>query len=546
MSEGFDGIIYSTVATRDVTELLLTDSAKIQKEVAGEKGAIPMFTANDVAKTMDKFIVSEWRNTLVEASNDLTITFLDAGHILGASISIIDINGAGKLVYTGDIGHEKSPIMSAPAKLEKTDFLIIESTYGAKQHPQTNPKNQLKQIIHDTYSNKGKVLIPVFAVGRAQEILYILKELYEEKELPNIPVYFDTPLGKEATSLYRHHQNYLRPEFRDSFLSGANPFHFGRLDFIKGYNRSLDVALSDDPCIIIAASGMLSGGRILNHLKTTLEDPASSLVFVGYQAEGTLGREIFDGEKRVEIDEKSYQVKLNIFNIPGLSAHADADGLFSFINSSADVLPKKIFVVHGELDNAEALQRKIIKELRIDTFVPERGYAENFMEREIIKIVEKDVHLDFTPRFVRYGEQELYPFAGVLLKKDNGVHLITEEQFMIVIREEKERFLKKVKAKIDLTEVKTETEEISETTFEALMKYAREGILSKKRARQLIKMLEEEGGDATIAHINALTRKKRLYTTNGEKEEKLRKILVELINYSPQRVHTLFNEIVEM
>ncbi|RLG33181.1 MBL fold metallo-hydrolase [Methanosarcinales archaeon] len=549
VAEGFDGEIYSTVATRDVAELLLKDSAKIQKE-ADESGAgvMPMFTEEDVVQTIDKFSVSEW-NVPVNASEDISVTFLDAGHILGASISVVDISGAGRLVYTGDIGHGRSPIMNAPAKLNNTDFLIIESTYGAKRHPAVNPKESLKQIILDTHANKGKVLIPTFAVGRSQEILYTLKQLYEEKKLPNIPVYFDTPLGAETTSLYRHHQNYLRAEFRSSFLRGENPFHFGRLDFIRGNNRSLDVASSGEPCVVIAASGMLTGGRILNHLKTTLEDPDSSLVFVGYQAEGTPGREILDGKKRVEIAGKEYRVMLKVYYIPGLSAHADADGLFSFINS-AELLPKKIFVVHGEPENAEALQRRIINNLRIDTFVPEMGYTENFMDREVVKVVEKDVHLDFRPQYTRIGEYEVYPFAGALLKKQDGIHLISKEQYIGILtetEEELETMLAKVTSKKELeTEAAAPAEEISEVVFkEELLKYADAGIFSRSRARELKDKIEEEGRDATIAHINKLARKDRLYPLDKAKQEVLRKVLVAGINSFPQKARKLFEDISE-
>ena len=551
-AEGFDGEIYSTVATRDVAELLLEDSAKIQKEAGSEVGLIPMFTEEDVALTMDKFSVYEW-DVPIDASDDVTVTFLDAGHILGASISVIDISGAGRLVYTGDIGHGHSPIMNPPAKLNNTDFLIIESTYGAKRHPAVNPKESLKQIIRDTYASKGKVLIPVFAVGRAQEVLYILKQLYEESELPNIPVYFDTPLGAETTSLYQYHQNYLRAQFRSSFLKGENPFHFGTLDFIRGNNRSLDVASSEEPCVVIAASGMLTGGRILNHLETTLEDPDSSLVFVGYQAEGTLGREILDGKKRVEIAGKEYEVKLKVHYIPGLSAHADADGLFSFVNS-ADILPKKIFVVHGEPENAEALRRRIINNLRIDTFVPEMGYTENFMDREVVKVVEKDVHLDFRPEFTRVGELEVYPFTGALLKKQDGIHLISKEQYIGILtetEEELETMLAKVRSKAGLeTEAESEAAEpaegISEMEFkEELLKYADAGIFSRSRARELKNMLEEEGRDATIAHINKLARKDRLYPLDTTKQEVLRRVLVAGINSFPQKARELFEDISE-
>ncbi len=551
VAEGFDGEIYSTVATREVAELLLEDSAKIQEEATEERGVMPMFTEKDVAQTIDKFSVSEWGVPL-GTSEDVTVTFLDAGHILGASISVVDISGAGRLVYTGDIGHGHSPLMNVPAKLKNTDFLIIESTYGAEQHPETNPKESLRQIIMDTYARRGKVLVPVFAVGRAQEILYILKVLYEENKLPNIPVYFDTPLGEETTALYRHHQNYLRAEFRDSFLKGENPFHFGRLDFIKGNNRSLDVASSEEPCVVIAASGMLTGGRILNHLKTTLEDPDSSLVFVGYQAEGTPGREILDGEERVEIDEKECRVKIRVCYIPGLSAHADMNGLFSFVNS-AEILPKKIFVVHGEPENAEALRRRITKNLRIDTFLPERGYVENFMEREVVKVVEKDVHLDFTPQFTRIGEQEVYPLVGALLRKQDGIHLISKEQYMGVLTEMEEHLdtmLEKMTSKMSIQELEAEpaapAEEITEVVFEeTLTKYVAAGIFSKSRARELKEKFENEGRGATIAHINKLARKYRLYPQDKEKQEELRKVLVAGINYFPQEAHTLFNEIVE-
>jgi metallo-beta-lactamase family protein len=561
VAEGFNGKIYSTVATRDVAELLLKDSAEIQKEEyerRTEEGAAstpPMFTGKDVTEAMDKFSVSEW-SVPVDATDDITLTFLDAGHILGASIAVMDIAGAGRLVYTGDIGHGRSPIMNKPARLEDTDFLIIESTYGAKQHPKTDPKESMIRIIHDTFARGGKVLIPVFAVGRAQEILYILKVLYDDDELPNMPVYFDTPLGIEATYLYKHHQNYLRHEFRDSFLKGENPFHFGTLDFVKGYSRSMDVANSKEPCVVIAASGMLTGGRILNHLKTTLKDPNSSLIFVGYQAEGTLGREILEGEKKVDIENEEYEVKLKVFYIPGLSAHADAEGLFSFVNS-AEILPKKIFVVHGEPENADALRERIIKHLRIDTFVPYNGYVENFMEREVVKVVEKDVHLDFTPGFTKIGEYEVSPFAGALLKRQDGIHLIPEEQYTRILAEAEEyleKSLEKVVAKMHIQELEVKTgaegvipkEEISEEAFEEeIMKYADEGIFSKGRARELKEKLGEEGRDATIAHINKLAGKDRLYPQDRDKQEKLRKTLVAGINLFHQRAWRLFNEIAE-
>jgi len=550
IAEGFDGEIYSTVATRDVAELLLKDSAKIQKEDVEKGKILPLFTEKDVTETMEKFTVSEW-DTPIETSHDVTVTFLDAGHILGASISIIDIAGVGRVVYTGDIGHGRSPLMNAPVKLSNADYLIIESTYGAKQHPFFYPKEELRQIVQDTYNSKGKVLIPVFAVGRAQEILYLLKLLYDENKLPNIPVYFDTPLGREATSLYRHHQNYLRTDFRSSFLKGGNPFNFGTLDFVKGHQRSLDISLSEEPCIVMAASGMLTGGRIHNHLKSTLEDTNSSLVFVGYQAEGTPGREIIDGKRKVEIEGKEYQVKLSVKYIQGLSAHADTDGLFAFANS-AEILPKKIFVVHGEPENAEALQERIIKNLRIDTCVPEKGYIENFMEREIIKVIVKDVHLDFTPQFTRFDEQEVFPIVGALLRKEDGIHLISKEQYTRILDEAEDKLghlLERVTEKRDITEVEVEgtpEEEMSEAVFkETMIKDALNGILSRSRARELKQMIEEEGRNATIAHINKLARKDRLYPQDREKQEELRKVLVAGINSFPQLALTLLNEVIE-
>ncbi|RJS80310.1 hypothetical protein CW713_07755 [Methanophagales archaeon] len=246
---------------------------------------------------------------------------------------------------------------------------------------------------------------------------------------------------------------------------------------------------------------------------------------------------------------KEYGVKLKVHYIPGLSAHADADGLFSFVNS-ASILPKKIFVVHGEPENAEALRRRIINNLRIDTFVPEMGYTENFMDREVVKVVEKDVHLDFRPQFTKVGEQEVYPFAGALLKKQDGIHLISKEQYIGILtetEEELETMLAKVTSKKELeTEAAAPAEEISEVVFkEELLKYADAGIFSRSRARELKDKIEEEGRDATIAHINKLARKDRLYPLDKAKQEVLRKVLVAGINSFPQKARKLFEDISE-
>jgi len=246
-------------------------------------------------------------------------------------------------------------------------------------------------------------------------------------------------------------------------------------------------------------------------------------------------------------------VKLKVHYIPGLSAHADADGLFSFVNS-ASILPKKIFVVHGEPENAEALRRRIINNLRIDTFVPEMGYTENFMDREVVKVVEKDVHLDFRPEFTKVGELEVYPFTGALLKKQDGIHLISKEQYIGILtetEEELETMLAKVRSKAGLeTEAEAEAAEpaegISEMEFkEELLKYADAGIFSRSRARELKNMLEEEGRDATIAHINKLARKDRLYPLDTTKQEVLRRVLVAGINSFPQKARELFEDISE-
>ena len=388
VKEGFKGKILSTKATYDLCRIMLLDSAKIQESDvewenrkrlrAGKELIEPLYTVDDAEFSL-KFFETYLHGQKIGIGDDIKIRFRDAGHILGSSIVelwIKDGQDEIKLVFSGDLGMPDRPIIRDPEYIDDADYLIIESTYGNRLHDEYNQSTEkLIDIINKTAHRGGTVIIPSFAVGRTQEIIYGLNKYYENKELDEylkIPVYVDSPMAVAATEVFQRHSSTFDKEAKELILDGDNPFKFQNLRYITDQNESVALNKSKYPKVIISSSGMANAGRIRHHLKHNIWDEKNSIVFVGYQAEGTLGRIILDGAKKVKILGEEVAVNAEVYNLQGFSGHADQRVLFNWV-SNFKKKPAKVFVVHGEEESALALSKLIEKELNIETVIPKLG-----------------------------------------------------------------------------------------------------------------------------------------------------------------------------
>lgn len=386
VKEGFNKKIYCTSATRDLCEILLQDSGNIQEMEtewenrkrmrAGLEKVEPLYTSEDAIISMQYFNSSPY-NEIVDINESIKLRFKDAGHLLGSTIIelwIKDGDKEEKLVFSGDLGVKNKPILRDPEYIDDTDYLIVESTYGNRLHE--GPKERISQlvdIILETINRGGNVIIPSFAVGRTQEIIYELNKYYDDKERSkrfiNIPVYIDSPLAISATEIFKKHTECFDEEAIDYLLKGDDPLDFQNLRFTPSFLESKKINTSLDPKIIISASGMCEAGRIKHHLKHNLWKEKTSVIFIGYQAEGTLGRKIKEGAKMVTIFNESIKVNAQIHSIEGFSGHADMNDLISWI-SHFKKKPKKVFVVHGERESTAHLKNLIIEKLDFEAVVP--------------------------------------------------------------------------------------------------------------------------------------------------------------------------------
>jgi len=382
--EGFSGNIYATSATCDLISVMLKDSAKIQEmdakwknrkaRRAGRNEVPPLYTVADVENTL-KFLVPCDYGQMSEISGGIRFDFVDAGHILGsASVELFLAEGEKdkKIVFSGDIGNTGQPIIKDPQYIKEADYVVMESTYGDRNHEKSDDYAlDLAKIIDRTLSRGGNVIIPSFALGRTQGLLYIFSEIKERRLVKNsdFPVYVDSPLASEATKIYEDDLiAYADRETRGIIKKGSNPLTFKNLAFTDSTDQSR--ALNSDPVpkVIISSSGMCEGGRIGHHLKHNLWKKECSLVFVGFQAYGTLGREILDGAEKVKVFGEEIAVKAAIYNFTGLSAHADRDGLLKWINSFVKK-PNKVFVAHGE-DSVCELFANSLKDIGLSAAAP--------------------------------------------------------------------------------------------------------------------------------------------------------------------------------
>lgn len=386
VKRGFKGAIYCTDATADLLEVMLKDSGFIHEkeaewqsrknERAGRKPVEPLYTVKDSEETL-KYVRPVMYDQLFEINDEMKVVFNDAGHILGSAIIELwtaEDDNVYKTVFSGDLGVLDRPILRDPTIIKKADYVIMESTYGNRLHPENATSiEQLLDIVIKTTRRGGTVVIPSFAVGRTQELIYEFNRFYLERpeykdELEKLTVYIDSPMATSATEVFRRNAQVFDKETKAYILKGDNPLDFPNLRFTRSTAESQALNMDRKPKIIISASGMCEAGRIRHHLKHNLWDPKSSVIFVGYQAEGTLGRMLTEGQKDVVLFGEAVHVNAEIYNLEGFSGHADKEGLLGWL-SGFKVKPKQLFLVHGELESKEALAASIRERLGYDPVV---------------------------------------------------------------------------------------------------------------------------------------------------------------------------------
>ena len=407
--EGYRNKIIATKATCDLCAIMLPDSGHIQEMEAewknkkrkrkGQKELPPLYTAEEAAKSLEIFRPVKY-DEIIQIAENISVRFNDAGHMLGSAIIEVWVNEDGKqikTVFSGDIGNNDIPLLSSPTMIESADYLVMESTYGNRLHLKNDQKAQdFLRIVSETLNKGGTVVIPSFAVGRTQEILYEINNLKdvkhdeeferEYKTLMRTPVYVDSPLAISATEVFQENMDLFDDETQKIIKSGDNPLEFPGLKFTRTADESKELNEKNESSIIISASGMCEVGRIKHHLKHNLWNPNSTILFVGYQAPGTLGRKIVDGAKQVKIFGEDIAVNARIEYIEGYSGHADQEWLLYFVYSFINK-PKHIFLVHGEPEGQVVLKDKIEETTEISVTIPDFG--EKYELSDEINVIDK-------------------------------------------------------------------------------------------------------------------------------------------------------------
>jgi metallo-beta-lactamase family protein len=381
VKSGFKGDIICTFATRDLCVAMLRDSGNIHERDAeflnnkrrrrGEPPIEPLYTEDDAIRSLRSFLGIGYERPYNPAP-DISLTLLDAGHMLGSAFVVLDIADHDakrdvRLVFTGDIGRPGTPILRDPTAIEAADILIMESTYGGRFHESiSETERDLEDVILRTYRRGGKVIIPAFAVGRTQQIVYTLNKLHNRRDIPDIAVFVDSPLAIDATNVFR-----LHPEAYDEeaarILTREDPdgdiFGFTRLRYVRSVEDSKELNFLREPAVIVSASGMAEHGRILHHLKNNIEDSRNTVLIVGWQAPDTLGRRLVEGQRRVRIFDEEYDVRAEVVVLDGFSGHADHAELLAWAGNFKQ-RPPRTFTVHGELPAATALASSLKSDLR--------------------------------------------------------------------------------------------------------------------------------------------------------------------------------------
>jgi len=356
---GFRGKIYCSAPTRDLTEVILRDSARIQEEdaaIANRKGfskhkpAVPLYTEELVEKVLLLFEVVE-PNKPISIGEQCKVTFHPNGHILGSCYLLVETSGK-KILFSGDLGRPVSPLLNAPTPITTADYLVMESTYGDRLHPTDSVPYQLGEVINNTLRLKGNVLIPSFAVGRAQELMHLVNELKKNNRIPDVPVFLDSPMGANATEIFRKY-----PSWHKLTQEQCNSI-FEDVHIISRFEETFDVIDTPGSKIIIAASGMLTGGRVLYYLEKYLENKRNTILLTGFQSEGTRGRALQDGVPELKMHGSYYPVKAQVKTLSAMSGHADQQEMIQWLSQISEP-PKKVFLVHGENNAREAFRVKI-------------------------------------------------------------------------------------------------------------------------------------------------------------------------------------------
>lgn len=385
--KGFRGQIHATSATVELCQIMLKDSAFLQEKDTEFVNKIrakqnkapfkPLYTMEDVEKTLPLFVEHEYDEmfTLTKGTN---VTFRDAGHILGSAGALFEINEQGRPIsigFSGDIGRPHMPLMHDPNYFRHLDYLVMETTYGNRLHtPFDHVEEELARIIVEATQNGGKIIIPAFAVGRTQLMVYMLHKLFDHHRIPEIPIFVDSPLGVHATEVFRHHYDMLDRETKRIYLDdNIDPFGFERLKYIESVEESKALNSLDFPHIIISSSGMAEGGRILHHLRNNIEHRKTTILFVGYAAEHTLARKLMDGNDRVKIFGVEHKVRCQIKSIDSFSAHADRHELLQYLNFCPPEKMKTLFLIHGEEESIESFSNAVKSKGYTNLCVPNEG-----------------------------------------------------------------------------------------------------------------------------------------------------------------------------
>ncbi len=390
VQEGFRGPILATEASADLIDLVLRDSAKIQEEEAGYKKrrhrkegrkskhpAEPLYTSRDVERTLP-LLQPEPYEKRVQVNDHVSAVFHDAGHILGSAMIELNVHDNGqsrRLIFSGDIGRWDTPIVRDPSAFAEADYIVMESTYGDRDHAgKGDIESQLAEVIARTAEQGGNVVIPIFAIERAQEVLYHIARLLHAERIPKLPVFLDSPMAAKATAIFRRHRDYFDLEAWQSIAAGQSLFGFAGLKMVQTVDESKEINRHKGPAIIMSTSGMCTAGRIKFHLRQNIHRPECTILFVGYQAQGTLGRLILEGKQDVRIHGRNLRVKASVERIHGFSGHADRGDLLRWLGYFQKP-PERLFLVHGEEDEALSLRRQIRDEMGWDVVVPEYQQA---------------------------------------------------------------------------------------------------------------------------------------------------------------------------
>lgn len=378
VKEGYRGPIYSTPETRQLAELVLTDAVGILAIEAKQNGTLPLYEIEDVEAVFPLWKTIPYHEA-TQIAPGVSILLKDAGHILGSSMIEITLTGGKedggdlKILFTGDVGNSPAPLLRDTETVGDVDYMITESVYGDRNHePHEMRSRQFEKIVNETLARGGTLVIPAFSIDRTQVLLYELNNLVEQKKIPSVPVFVDSPMAIKATEIYGASTELFNDTVRAQISGGDHIFRFPHLQFTVSQNESRDIERLQGAKIILAGSGMSVGGRVLSHEEDFLPDPKNTILLVGYQTTGSIGRQLADGAKKVTIHGRTVKVKAHIEAIYGYSAHKDSDHMVEFVATATDRL-KRVFVVMGEPKSSMHLAQRLNNELVVQALVPERG-----------------------------------------------------------------------------------------------------------------------------------------------------------------------------